>query len=146
SQIADVLRWARQASGFTRHDVAAAMDWSPSKLTRIENGRSYIGFNDIRALLDLYDRPSRATGRLDAISQPSRTTGLRPSAGTDGAADRILVYLDTNDPGLVNSVLSALRDILNGEGLALEQSAEPEISSWFGRFRVGARKVVTGQE
>ncbi len=53
-QTADELRAARRASGFTRRYVADAMDWSQSKLARIEAGRSHVSLNDLRALLALY--------------------------------------------------------------------------------------------
>jgi transcriptional regulator with XRE-family HTH domain len=48
------LRRARTAAGFTQSDVAGAMDWSPSKLTRIEGGQVGISTTDLRALLDYY--------------------------------------------------------------------------------------------
>jgi transcriptional regulator with XRE-family HTH domain len=48
------LRQARQDSGFTQEQVAAAMDWSLSKVIRIENGATGISTNDLRALLSLY--------------------------------------------------------------------------------------------
>jgi transcriptional regulator with XRE-family HTH domain len=48
------LRQARQDCGFTQEQVAAAMDWSLSKVIRIENGASAISTNDLRALLSFY--------------------------------------------------------------------------------------------
>ncbi|HEX8761547.1 MAG TPA: helix-turn-helix transcriptional regulator, partial [Pseudonocardiaceae bacterium] len=44
------LRNAREAAGKTQRDVAAAMDWSQSKLIRIESGAVNISTNDLRAL------------------------------------------------------------------------------------------------
>jgi transcriptional regulator with XRE-family HTH domain len=48
------LRQARQDAGLTQEHVATAMDWSLSKVIRIENGATGISTNDLRALLSLY--------------------------------------------------------------------------------------------
>jgi transcriptional regulator with XRE-family HTH domain len=50
-----VLRTARERARMTQEQVATAMDWSPSKIIRIESGMVSISTNDLRALLDLYD-------------------------------------------------------------------------------------------
>jgi transcriptional regulator with XRE-family HTH domain len=48
------LRKARESAGLAQRDVAPAMDWSLSKLIRIETGVVGISINDLRALLQLY--------------------------------------------------------------------------------------------
>jgi transcriptional regulator with XRE-family HTH domain len=48
------LRRARTAAGHTQSEVAVAMDWSPSKLTRIELGKVSVSTTDLKALLDHY--------------------------------------------------------------------------------------------
>jgi transcriptional regulator with XRE-family HTH domain len=48
------LKRARQDADKTQRDVAEAMDWSTSKLIRIENGDVKITRNDLKALLDYY--------------------------------------------------------------------------------------------
>nr|MDT0665406.1 helix-turn-helix transcriptional regulator [Micromonospora sp. DSM 115978] len=45
------LRTSRETAGKTQRDVAAAMDWSPSKLIRFETGAVNICTIDLRALL-----------------------------------------------------------------------------------------------
>jgi transcriptional regulator with XRE-family HTH domain len=45
------LREARDAQGLTQKDVAEALDWSPSKLLRIENGTVGLSITDLKALL-----------------------------------------------------------------------------------------------
>jgi transcriptional regulator with XRE-family HTH domain len=45
---------AREQKGLTQQKVAEAMDWSLSKMNRIETGKSGISTNDLRALLRLY--------------------------------------------------------------------------------------------
>jgi transcriptional regulator with XRE-family HTH domain len=48
------LRQAREAAGFTQNQAATALDWSISKIIRIEAGVSGITPVDIHALLTLY--------------------------------------------------------------------------------------------
>lgn len=48
------LRRIRQETGETQEQVAAAMDWSLSKLIRIENGSVGISTNDLKVLLGHY--------------------------------------------------------------------------------------------
>ena len=45
------IREARDAAGLTQGQVAEAMEWSPSKVIRIENGEVSISPNDLRPLL-----------------------------------------------------------------------------------------------
>ncbi|MEU1623660.1 helix-turn-helix transcriptional regulator [Streptomyces sp. NPDC005722] len=49
------LRRARAAAGLTQRQVADRMEWSPSKLIRIEAGEVGISINDLRSLLATYD-------------------------------------------------------------------------------------------
>lgn len=63
------LRNAREAASMTQRDVAAAMDWSPSKLIRIESGAVNISTNDLRALLGHYGVDST---RIDALVDVAR--------------------------------------------------------------------------
>jgi len=48
------LRRVRVAAGLTQDEVAEAMDWSLSKLIRIENGSVSISTNDLKAILQYY--------------------------------------------------------------------------------------------
>ena len=49
------LRRLRLATNRTQKDVAEALEWSASKVLRIESGASNIGTTDLRVLLALYD-------------------------------------------------------------------------------------------
>src|ERR1700761_4290412 len=44
----------RKGNRLTQEDVAHSLDWSPSKLIRVEGGHSSITMVDLDALLDLY--------------------------------------------------------------------------------------------
>ncbi|MDP9791727.1 transcriptional regulator with XRE-family HTH domain [Catenuloplanes nepalensis] len=46
------LRRAREENGFTQHQVADEMEWSISKVMRIESGEVTISVNDTRSLLN----------------------------------------------------------------------------------------------
>jgi transcriptional regulator with XRE-family HTH domain len=59
------LRKAREARDLTKADVARELDWSLSKVNRIESGEVSISSTDLRALLDLV-----------AITDPERVSYL----------------------------------------------------------------------
>lgn len=87
------LRHERDLAHRTQKEVARAMDWSPSKMLRIETGVVRISTTDLRALLSYYNiadkwqtdelidlarraRPKRAsderhTNRVRTLSQES---------------------------------------------------------------------------
>jgi transcriptional regulator with XRE-family HTH domain len=66
------LRKARDAAGMKQADVAKAMDWSPSKLIRIESGHVSISTNDLRALLDYYKVKDR--GRVATLLELAKSS------------------------------------------------------------------------
>jgi transcriptional regulator with XRE-family HTH domain len=68
------LRKAREAAGMTQSSVAQAMDWSPSKLIRIETGAVNISTNDLRALLSLYEVSADRTKSLIELARAARET------------------------------------------------------------------------
>lgn len=53
-RLRSALRRARESAGLTQEQVSDRMDWSLSKLIRIEAGTVGVSTNDVRALLDLY--------------------------------------------------------------------------------------------
>lgn len=79
------LRRARLEAGLTQEQVAAAMDWSLSKLIRIENGSVGISTNDLRAILLHYkitdnDRTSELLALARAARERSWWGGYSDSA------------------------------------------------------------------
>jgi transcriptional regulator with XRE-family HTH domain len=78
------LRKARQDAGLTQEHVAEQMDWSLSKIIRIETGSVGISTNDLTALLRLYnvqgtDRVRRLVELARAARQQSRWSKYRDS-------------------------------------------------------------------
>jgi transcriptional regulator with XRE-family HTH domain len=67
------LRKARQDAMLTQEQVAERMDWSLSKMIRIEAGSTGISTNDLKALFDLYrlDDPY-LTGELLTLARTAR--------------------------------------------------------------------------
>lgn len=70
------LRTARLSKELTQEQVAKAMEWSLSKMNRIEKAKSSISINDLRVLLPLYDITNKKrTDELVAMAQGARRPG-----------------------------------------------------------------------
>jgi len=87
------LRKARLEAGLTQEQVAAAMDWSLSKVIRIEAGSVGVSTNDLKALLRHYQLgdPDR-TNELVALARASRERAWQS------------VYRDVAAPGLLQLI------------------------------------------
>ena len=66
------LRRLREEKGFAQETVANEMEWSISKLIRIENGSVGISVNDLKALLDLYELDDDQRDDLIELARGSR--------------------------------------------------------------------------
>lgn len=88
------LRRARLDSGLTQEQVATAMDWSLSKLIRIENGSVGISTNDLRAILVHYKITDQSrTAELLALARSARERSWW-STYRDSAPPRLLQLLE----------------------------------------------------
>ncbi len=54
-QLARQLRELREEAGLSLEAAAPLLDWSPSKLSRIENAHQRVDVHSVRSMLDLYD-------------------------------------------------------------------------------------------
>jgi transcriptional regulator with XRE-family HTH domain len=143
-RLRNVLRTAREQARMTQEQVATAMDWSPSKIIRIESGMVNISTNDLRALLDLYNvatpeqrsdlivlartarRPPWWAEYRDSLSRPFiYYIGLEPNARELRFYNAIMV------PGLLQTEAYARA--------ALIGSAPREISDENAAFRLKVR-------
>lgn len=115
-QLTTRLRGERARSGLTRDQAARKLDWSLSKMVRIENGHQGVSVTDLRALLSLYGvtdaavidtyaelaRASRRqawwAGRREIISRP-----LGQYLAFEGAAAQIKVFHPYLVPGLLHT-------------------------------------------
>src|ERR1700761_7404927 len=89
------LRRARLDAGLTQEQVSTAMDWSLSKLIRIENGTTAgISTNDLRAMLQHYKITDKArTDELTALARASRERSWW-STYRDVASQRLIQLIE----------------------------------------------------
>ncbi|MEJ2854467.1 MULTISPECIES: helix-turn-helix domain-containing protein [unclassified Saccharothrix] len=66
------LRKARDRAGRTQREVADALDWSTSKVIRIETGAVNISTTDLRALLQFYGEPTDVIEELVQTARAGR--------------------------------------------------------------------------
>jgi transcriptional regulator with XRE-family HTH domain len=110
------LRRARQDADLTQEQVAAEMDWSLSKVIRIENGSVGISTNDLLALARLYGISDDAEVRrlvdlARSARQPSWWSKYRGSVPPafysyleyEAAASSIRIYESFLVPGLLQT-------------------------------------------
>jgi transcriptional regulator with XRE-family HTH domain len=109
------LRALRSKADLTQRQVAEAMDWSPSKVIRIENGDVGISVNDLRALLDLFGVTAKQ--RRDELVEMARASrrdpltdyreklsaGYRTFISYEAAASLIRNYEPELIPGLLQT-------------------------------------------
>src|ERR1039457_7036667 len=106
----------RKESGLTQEQVAAELEWSPSKLIRVEGGRSSITKVDLDALLTKYGVTSESTReRLQALNRGARERpwwdkyrdDIAPTyldyVGLEAGADIIRQFESGFVPGLLRS-------------------------------------------
>jgi transcriptional regulator with XRE-family HTH domain len=74
-RLARELRLLRGTAELHGKDVAAALGWSPSKVSRIENGRTGIGTDDLDRLIELYRVPEQQATFLRRLAPAARPRG-----------------------------------------------------------------------
>ena len=85
------LRNARMAADLTQEQVADAMEWSPSKIIRIEAGSVGVSANDMKELLRLYHITDPK--RVDELLTLARVARERSTTYRD-APPRLLQFID----------------------------------------------------
>jgi transcriptional regulator with XRE-family HTH domain len=91
-RLAHELRLLRTAAQLHGKDVAATLGWSPSKVSRIETGRTGIAEDDLERLVALYRVPDQQAAYLRRLA-PS----VRPRGWWDA-------YAETLSPGYANLI------------------------------------------
>jgi transcriptional regulator with XRE-family HTH domain len=129
----------RKEKLMTQEQVASRLEWSPSKLIRIEGGHSSITKVDLNALLDVYGVTSEGQReRLDAFNRTARDRGwwdayrdeVNPTylqyVGYEAGAAFIRQFPGTVVPGLLQTreyaeviIQNSLPDAAAGVGSAL---------------------------
>jgi transcriptional regulator with XRE-family HTH domain len=111
-----ILRREREGVHMTQDQVAIAMDWSLSKVIRIESGSVSISTNDLRALLDLYQvnvprQREELIGLARAARRPPWWAEYRDSLspafvyyiGLEPSAAHLRFFNNTIVPGLIQT-------------------------------------------
>lgn len=91
-RLAAELRRLRDASGLTCDEVAARLDCSASKISRIETGRVLVSPRDVRDLLTIYGVAGDARDRLIQLARDARQRGWWQSYG-DSVEPHFATYL-----------------------------------------------------
>jgi transcriptional regulator with XRE-family HTH domain len=75
-RVREALRKAREQAGLTQREAATALDWSMSKLVRIEAGSVGVSTTDLKALLALYGMNDKSS--IDELVDMTRASKERP--------------------------------------------------------------------
>jgi transcriptional regulator with XRE-family HTH domain len=73
-QLARALRRLRELDGRTGEEIAALLDWSNAKISRIETASTAIKVTDLRRLLAVYEVPE---DQVEELSELARSAGKR---------------------------------------------------------------------
>ena len=130
------LRRYRNEAGMTQKDVAEAMDWSPSKVIRIESGAVAVSTNDLRVLLSHYkvQDPAVVEDLIQTAKNSKRSTWneyrdvITPVAATyfgyEASASIIRQFEPQVIPGLLQTeeyARALLRDVYGLDGDRIER-------------------------
>jgi transcriptional regulator with XRE-family HTH domain len=149
-QLGAELRRLRERTARTVADVAGALDWSESKLSRVETAAIGIRTADLHRLLDLYAVAEEVRTRLVAIAGQSRQRAwweaygdVLPGAyetyiGFEAEARSIFTYEAQVVPGLLQTTEYA-QAVLDSDGEDLRQ----EIISQRVQVRMARQAVLT---
>lgn len=126
-RLSAALRQARDGTGATQEQVAAAMDWSLSKLIRIEKGTVGISTTDLRSLLAYYG--IHDSERVNGLVRLAKTSRERPwwatyrehlpssdfekLLGLEAEASKVETFQMTLVPGLLQTQ-AYIRYVLGG--------------------------------
>jgi transcriptional regulator with XRE-family HTH domain len=107
------LRALRLAAGMTVEDVAARMEVSPAKISRIETGARGVSLADVRFLCDLYEVSLEDRDDLLTLTRESRRrswwqqygipASVKTYTGLEDAAVSIYQYETSLVPGLLQT-------------------------------------------
>jgi transcriptional regulator with XRE-family HTH domain len=123
------LRNMREAAGMTQRDVARAMDWSQSKLIRIESGAVNVSTNDLRALLGHYGVDPARIDTLVGIARAARES-TRWSVYKDVASPEFMAFLGYESSA---SIIRNFEPLIVPGLLQTEEYARTIISFLFAR-------------
>jgi transcriptional regulator with XRE-family HTH domain len=138
-RLAAELRRLREAAHLTCDEVAARLDCSASKISRIETGRVSVSPRDVRDLLGIYGVPDDQRDNLIQLARESRQKGwwqgygdsvephLATYVGMESAASEIRHYTTTRIPTLLQTADYA-RAVISGGRADSSYATSPDRS------------------
>ena len=152
-QLMTELKRLREATGMTQEDVAGQLDWHPTKIMRIETGRTAPHPNDVRVMLGLYGVTDNdvLTGLLK-LAKDARQRGWWYSyrdvllsrfelfLGLESEADTIRDFELTMIPGLLQTSDYA-RELMRG----LMSFDAAEIERWV-ELRMARQQILARED
>lgn len=87
-QLARTLRQLREEAGLTLDEAAPKLDWSTSKLGRIETARQGVHVHGVRSMLDLYDVGGDRWTEIIELARSARQKGWWHAYGPYGPNDK----------------------------------------------------------
>ena len=146
------LRRLREQAGLTHSEVAHRLEWSPSKLSRIENGQSRVNTGDVADLLDAYGITDQAT--REALIQLAREArrrgwwtrytdilGSGTYIGLEAEASAIHTYESQFVPGLLQTEDYARAVITGGQVRPDPDTVERRVAA-----RIARQELLTRPE
>lgn len=114
-QLGILLRRHREACGRTPKEVVAALDWYPSKLSKLEKGGVTITSAELDRLVELYGVTGEDATRLRELGREARRRGIaqpvqewaRTYLELERAADEVKTHYGELVPGLLQTVAYA---------------------------------------
>jgi transcriptional regulator with XRE-family HTH domain len=106
------LRRLREQAGLTRDETARRLDWSGSKITRIETGQSRAQTGDVRDMLDVYGVHGEEAEALVQLAREARKRGWWTAyndvftgtyVGLEAEASAMRTYQPQIVPGLLET-------------------------------------------
>jgi transcriptional regulator with XRE-family HTH domain len=161
--LATELSLAREAAGLTQIQTVNRLDWSPSKLARIEAGTTAVSVTDVTAMLELYQVTDHARAeRLreaargsrgqpwwspyqDVVPANSWHLSLEPSATSIRVAHPYLIPELLHTPGYATAVLEGIGETQERSRRLAELLAERQ-QRLFGTSGPPALAFVVGEE
>jgi transcriptional regulator with XRE-family HTH domain len=114
-QLAAELRRLREETTLTGEEAADRLGWSPSKVSRIETGKTTVTGGDLRRLLDLYEVSGARRDRLAELGRTAQqrgwwdaytgtiTSGFSTLIALEGDAESERHYAPIIIPGLLQT-------------------------------------------
>ncbi len=131
------LRAARLKKGLAQEQVAKAMEWSLSKMNRIEKAKSGISTNDLKTLLRLYDITDKErTEELLALARAARQTPWWRRRYSEVAPARLLELMDYESAA---SAISQFETMFVPEILQTKEYARAVLRTFYGEESAAER-------